>query len=265
MNRPKPDWPFYLCLALLGSVYVGLILALLVADLASISPAHLGDALQSPAIREAIWLSLLSCSASAILAVWVAVPLGYLLSRTRFPGRALVELLLDVPIVLPPLVVGLSLLLLSQTPPGRWVQEHLFPFTYAVPGVVLAQFAVTAAFATRSMKGTFDQIDPRTEEIARTLGCSRGQVFWRVTLPEARRGVLAAFTLAWARALGEFGPILIFCAATRYRTEVMSTSVYLELSQGNLEAAVAVSLLLLGVAGVVLVVLRAFGLRGAAT
>ena len=132
--------------------------------------------------------------------------------------------------------------------------------TYAVPAVVVAQFAVTAAFAVRTMRVTFDGIDPRTEDVARSLGCSRAGAFWRVTLPEARRGVLTAFTLAWARALGEFGPILVFAGATRMRTEVLSTSVFLELSVGNLEAALAVSLLMIAVAAVVLAVTRLFGL-----
>jgi molybdate transport system permease protein len=96
-TRPKSDVPFYLSLALLGGLYVGLIVALLVADIAYTSAGDLGRAFASPEIRSAVWLSLLSCSAAAILSVWVAVPLGYLLSRTRFPGRGAVDLLLDVP------------------------------------------------------------------------------------------------------------------------------------------------------------------------
>ncbi len=260
--RPKSDLPFYLSFALLGGLYVGLIVALLAADAAYTTSVDVGRVFASPAIRAAIWLSLISCSAAAIMSVWVAVPLGYLLSRTQFPGRGLIDLLVDIPILLPPLVVGLSLLLLFQIPLGVWFEQNVFAVTYAVPGVVLAQFAVSAAFAARTMRVTFDQIDPRTEDIARTLGCSRAQAFWRVTLPEARRGVLTAFTLAWARALGEFGPILVFCGATRMRTEVLSTSVFLELSIGNLEAALAVSLLLIGIAVLVLVITRTFGLRG---
>lgn len=259
---PRTDAPFYLALGLLGGGYIALIAALLVADIAHTSLGDIGRALRAPPIRSAIGLSLLSCSASAILSVWVAVPLGYLLSRVRFPGRGAIDLLLDVPIVLPPLVVGLSLLVLFQTPPGVWVQTNVMPVTYAIAGVVLAQFTVSAALAVRTMRVAFDQIDPRTENIALTLGCSRAQAFWRVTLPEARRGVLTAFTLSWARALGEFGPILVFCGATRMRTEVLSTSVFLELSTGNLEAALAVSLLMIAVAVAVLVVIRAFGLRG---
>lgn len=258
----RSDLPFLAGLALIGGLYVALIVALVAVDLAYTSAADIVRAFASPPIRAAVWLSLVSCSAAAIVSVWVAVPLGYLLSRTRFPGRAVVDLVVDVPILLPPLVVGLSLLILFQTPPGAWFQRNVFAVTYAVPGVVLAQFASTAAFAVRTMRVTFDQLDPRTEDIARALGCSRGRAFWLVTLPEARRGVLTAFTLSWARSLGEFGPILVFCGATRMRTEVLSTSVFLELSTGNLEAALAVSLLMIAIAVLVLAVTRAFGLRG---
>jgi len=73
------------------------------------------------------------------------------------------------------------------------------PVTYAIPSVILAQFAVACAFAVRTMLVTFDQISPRCEQVALTLGCNRSQAFWRVALPEARRGVLTAATLAWAR------------------------------------------------------------------
>ena len=256
---PRSDRPFLLALALLGGVYVTLIAALLVVDATHTSPAALADALTSPPIRSAIWLSLLSSSAAAILSLWVATPLAYLLVRTRFPGKWLVELVVDVPVVLPPLVVGISLLLLFQTVAGRWFEQTAFPVTYAVAGVVLAQFTVVTALAVRTLRVTFDTITPRTEDIARTLGCTRAAAFWRVTLPEARRGIVAAFTLAWARALGEFGPVLVFCGATRGRTEVMPTTVFLELSVGHLEAAVAVSLLMVAVALMVLLLLRAGG------
>jgi molybdate transport system permease protein len=111
------------------------------------------------------------------------------------------------------------------------------------------------------MRVTFDQISPRAEKVALTLGCSRSQAFWMVVFPEARRGMLTAATLAWARALGEFGPILVFSGATRMRTEVLPTTVFLELSIGNLEAAVAVSLIMVVAAIAVLTIARLFGLR----
>ena len=253
---------FHLGLALLGGLYAALIVAMLAADLWATSFAALGDALRSPEIRSALWLSLISSSIAAILALWVGVPLGYLLARTRFPGRALIEFLVDVPIVLPPLVVGLSLLILFQTPAGLAVRR-IMPVTYAVPAVILAQFTVAAAFAARTMRVTFARIDPRTERVALTLGCSPGRAFWRVALPEAWPGVLAAGTLAWARALGEFGPVLIFAGATRMKTEVLPTAVFLELSVGRVEAALAVSALMIGLSALALAATRAAGPRDA--
>ncbi|RJP31095.1 MAG: ABC transporter permease subunit, partial [Candidatus Omnitrophota bacterium] len=125
--------------------------------------------------------------------------------------------------------------------------------------VILAQFMVACAFAVRTMRATFDQINPRQEQVALTLGCSRAQAFWLVVLPEARRGLLTAATLAWARSLGEFGPILVFSGATRNKTEVLSTSVFLELSIGNIEAAVAVSMIMVIAAVAVLVIVRVYG------
>lgn len=261
-SRLPADWVFYLCLTLLGGSYLLLIVALVCADLTFTTPGDLLDALRSPEINYAIKLSLISCSITAILSLWVAVPMGYLLARTQFFGKAFVDVLLDIPIVLPPLVIGLSLLILFQTDLGQWFQRHVCKVTFRIPSVILAQFTVAAAFAVRTMRVTFEQISPRTEQVAMTLGCTRSQAFWRVTMPEARRGLLTAFTLAWARSLGEFGPILIFSGATRMRTEVLPTTVFLELSIGKIEAAIAVSLLMIAVAVAVLILTRTLGLRG---
>ena len=109
------------------------------------------------------------------------------------------------------------------------------------------------------MRATFDQISVRQEDVALTRGCSRFQAFWRVTLPEARNGLVTALTLAWARSLGEFGPILVFSGATRMKPEVLPTTVYLEMTTGSLEAAVAVSILMVSFAVAVLFTIRHFG------
>lgn len=275
-HRVGTDVPFYLVLGTIGGSYVLLILAMLAADVAflvtgptsdsgragplqaALRPAAVMlDAMRTPEIRYAIGLSLLSCTFTAILSLLVAVPLGYVFSRHRFPGRDLLDTVLDIPIVLPPLVVGISLLILFQFVP-RGLAERV---VYEIPAVILAQFCVAAAFAVRTMRATFDQIDVRREQVALTLGCTRAQAFAAVVLPEARRGMLTAGTLAWARALGEFGPLLVFAGATRNKTEVLSTTVFLELSIGDLEAAVAVSLLMVLAALLVLVVARAWGTR----
>lgn len=289
------DVPFWTCLGILGGVYVLLILGMLLAQASFTTPWHLVAALDSPEIRWSIYLSLISCTLTTILSLWVAVPAGYLLARwddgalrdrlERWAGpierwsrpwylrwarvfsglirlsnpKLLLDALLDIPIVLPPLVIGLALLILFQSAPLRWFEDNVVQVTFNIPGVILAQFTVSCAFAVRTMKNTFEQINPREEAVALTLGCTRAQAFWKVVLPEAKRGVLTAATLAWARALGEFGPILIFAGATRMRTEVLPTTVFLELSIGNLEAAVAVSLLMILAAITVLVILRHFG------
>jgi molybdate transport system permease protein len=273
-HRPYSDVPFYVALGVIGGTYVLLIVAMLAADAVYMTAARPGEgawawltriagdnamwaALAKPEIRYSIKLSLVSCTITAILSLWVAIPVGYLLSRHQFRGRQLLDAILDVPIVLPPLVVGLSLLILFQYLP-RGFRERV---VYEAPGVILAQFMVACAFAVRTMRATFDQIDARREQVALTLGCSRAQAFGMVVLPEAWRGVLTAGTLAWARALGEFGPLLIFAGATRNKTEVLSTTVFLELSIGELQAAVAVSLLMVFAAVVVLVVARVWGSR----
>jgi molybdate transport system permease protein len=266
-RRAGSDAPFFLVMGGLGGSYVLLIAALIAADLAFTSPRHFAAALGKPEIQYAIRLTLISCTISALLSIWVATPLGYLLSRFSFRGRWLIDTLIDVPVVLPPLVIGLSLLILFHLPVGgtnleQQIQARLgFPVTYAEPAVVLAQFAVACAFAVQTMRVTFDQIDTRAEQVALTLGCRRSQAFLQIALPQAWRGMIAAMTIAWARSLGEFGPILVFAGATRMKTEVLSTTVFLELSVGQPEAAVAVSLLMVLAAMIVLGVVRLVGLK----
>lgn len=256
---------FWTVLSFFAALYVGLIVAMLAADVVYLLQAALRpeasrrpllEALLSKEILFAVRLSLYTSGASALLSLLVGIPLGYALSRGRFPGRGLIDALVEIPIILPPLVVGISLLILFQTPGLRDLGV-----SFQVPSVIIAQFSVAAAFAVRTMKVTFDQLSPRTEAVALTLGCTRAEAFFRVTLPEARKGILTAVTLAWARSIGEFGPVLVFSGATRMKTEVLATTVFLELSVGRLEEAVAVSLLMVAMAVAVLLVIRRFGVR----
>ncbi|MDA0282049.1 MAG: ABC transporter permease [Planctomycetota bacterium] len=266
---------FYLLFVVMGGTYVVLIIGMLLADaaymaertvdgltsegrslLSVVSHNPIVTALADERIQYSVWLSLISCSMSAVISVLIAIPMGYLISRHEFRGKKLLDAVVDIPIVLPPLVIGLSLLILFQFPPFRWFARDV---VYQVPSVVLAQFSVACAFAVRTMKATFDHINPRCEDVAITLGCSRAQAFGWVLLPEAQRGILTAFTLAWARSLGEFGPLLIFSGATRMKTEVLSTSVFLEMNVGDIEAAVAVSFIMVMAAVVVLILTRLIG------
>lgn len=252
------DAPFLIVMGVVGGVYVLLIALMILADAAFTSPGSMLEVLSRPEIRYSIWLSLITCTLTSILSLWVAVPIGYLMSRFSFPGRTVIDTILDIPIVLPPLVIGLSLLILFRFPPFAWISDYV---VYEIPSVILAQFMVACAFAVRTMRVTFDQIPVRREHVAMTLGCSRSQAFWLVTLPEAHRGLLTAATLAWARSLGEFGPILVFAGSTRFHTEVLPTTVFLEMQAGNLQGMLAVSLIMVLGAMAVLILMRLYGLQ----
>ncbi|MCH8828488.1 MAG: ABC transporter permease [Planctomycetes bacterium] len=267
----------------LAGVYLLLIVGMIAAGISFTTVDHIRKALADPNVRYAIRLSLFSCTVTTILALWVAVPIGYLMSRHEFRGKAFIDAVLDIPVILPPLVIGLCLLILFQTEIGRSLERGYVnaatPFysllslilgrqialpkgiTYEIPSVILAQFMVACAFAVRTMRVAFDQIPRRYEDVALTLGCNRSQAFWRVVFPQAQRGMVAAGTLAWARSLGEFGPILVFAGATRMKTEVLSTTVFLELNVGNIEGAVAVSLIMIFAAFTVLIIARVLGLK----
>ena len=261
--KVRSDLPFYSALLGISGVYLLLILGMLVADVwyasTNVSGKEIAAIFKDENIRSSIRLTLITCTVTALLSVMVAVPTGYLLSRYKFKGKTLIDAVLDVPIVLPPLVVGLSLLLLfNKMPPWGPSFENMLGgnFTYNVPAVILSQFTVACAFAVRTMRNTFDQISTRAEQVALTLGCNRGRAFWSIVLPEALRGISTAGTLAWTRAMGEFGPILVFAGAIRGKTEVLSSTVFLEISVGNLEGAVVVSLMMVSIAIVVLVAVR---------
>jgi molybdate transport system permease protein len=256
--RIGSDVPFVAALIVLGGSYVLLIALMVAADFAYTSGGDIMNALRSPEVRYSIKLSLLSCSITTLLALWVAVPLAYLMSRFKFRGSGLVDAILDVPVVLPPLVIGLSLLILFNYPPFAWISRYV---VLEIPAVILAQFSVATAFAVKTMRVTFDQITTRQEQVALTLGCNRSQAFWRIVLPQARRGIVSAGILAWARALGEFGPILVFAGSTRFRVEVLPTTVYLEMQSGNLRGMLAVSMIMIVAALIVLVITRYFGLH----
>lgn len=252
--------PFWILLALICGGYLLFWAAMLGATATYTSPAEVWNVLISREIRYATALSLITCTLAAMASVVVAVPIGYLMSRARFPGRSLVDAALDIPIVLPPMVVGLCLLIFFQTRFGHAI-EQVIPFTYTVAGVALAQFVIAAAFAIRTMRGVFDDLPARPEDVARTLGCTHFQAVWHVTLPAARRGMFAAGSVAWARSLGEFGPVLVFAGATRMKTEVLPTSVWLAWSVGELEQGVAVSLLMIVLSMAVLISIRLTGER----
>lgn len=243
------------------------------------------DSLRDPENQFSIKLSIVSALVTTIIAMIVAIPAAYMLSRYRLPAHSIIDTLLDLPIVVPPPVMGISLLILFQTPAGHYAEamtpswlvtafNGLFSFilgqpiedskswVYTTRGIVLAQFFIACSFGIRAVKATFDTIGFRHEEVARTLGCNRRLAFLKVVLPMARSGIIAGSVMTWARAIAEFGPILFFCGATRGKTDVMPVAMFLNFSVGRIEQSVALVLIMLSISIVTLLTFKRLGGKG---
>ncbi|MCW5874110.1 MAG: ABC transporter permease [Anaerolineales bacterium] len=215
--------------------------------------ARLGQAQALAALR----LSLSTSVVSTLLAVLMGTPLAFALARWRFRGRALIELMVDLPIVLPPSVAGLALLLafgrrglLGESLTAMGIS---LPFTTAA--VVLAQLFVAAPLFVRSARLGFINVDKQLEESAITEGATHWQLFRYVMVPTAGTSLVSGALLCLARALGEFGATLLFAGNLMGRTQTMPLAIYVGL-ESDRGVAVALSLILLGVSAVLLAVLR---------
>jgi molybdate transport system permease protein len=214
------------------------------------------DALMSEEILFAIRLSLTTATISAVISILIAIPVAYAISRTSFPGKDIVDSLLDLPIVISPVALGAALLVFFNTPLGEAIDDNILGFVFSVPGIVLAQITVISALAIRLLKSTFDSIDPRYEQVARTLGCSQPEAFFRVTLPLARDGLIASTILTWARAVGEFGATVTLAGATAMKTETLPTAIFLSLASADVGKAIAVIFVLVIIAVIALLAIR---------
>jgi molybdate transport system permease protein len=251
---------------LFSLVVVGIFLS----DFIYVDAAAMKEVATSHEIRQAFFLSLYTSVLTTVISVLIAVPTAYALSRYRFRGIVIFDALVDILIVLPVLIIGVSLLVFfrmgsemghSGILPVRWMGAVVTGcgefFIYTKAGIVLAQFFCAAPFAIRTIKTTFDEIGTRTENVAMTLGCTRAGAFRHITLPLARHGILAGTVLSWVRAFGVFGAVTMVAGAVRGRTEVLPTAIYLEVSIGRIEVALAISIVMMITAALVLIGLRA--------
>jgi molybdate transport system permease protein len=261
--------------------YVGFILAVLLADVWWLGgtneltgETYFHAVLTDRAVYEEVWaalrLSLVTSLITTALAMVVAIPAAYSLSRYTFRGAALIDTMIDLPIVLPPLIAGLSLLaFFGTTSVGRAVDEFLGRYlappyngiVHTRVGIVVAQFFIGSAFATRALKAIFDQINPRFEGVARSLGCTPWQAFWKITLPLARNGLVAGGIMTWARALGEFAPIMML-AGTMQENRVLPVAAFMNMNEGRVEVAIAFTLLMVLIGAVTLVAFKKLGGQG---
>lgn len=184
----------------------------------------------------ALSLSLKVAGWATLLDAVLGIGAGFALARLRFPGRDLLDAILTLPLVLPPTVLGYYLLVLigRNGPIGAFLQQHfgitlIFTFT----GAVIAATVVAFPLVLKSARAAFESIDPQFEKAASVLGLSPLAVFFRVTLPLARRGIVAGLLLAFARALGEFGATLMVAGSIPGRTQTLSIAVYEAVQAGD--------------------------------
>lgn len=267
---PKTGVEFWFRVALFAAlfVYCGFIFSLLLVDALlpfwSVEKSSVPAVLRfwhNPVARaelaESVRLSVTTATVTALLAALFGVPTAYALSRFRFPGAIVVDTIVDLLIVIPPLIVGLTLVaVFGQTETGRWLNETI-DFLYNPKGIVTAQFAVASALAVRVFKAAFDQVNPRFEQVARSLGASPVYAFFRVTLPLAKNGLLAGTVLAWARAIGEFAPVLVVAGTDVGK--VLPVQAFLNMSAGNIELAFLVTTLMVFVSATALLTFKRLG------
>lgn len=255
---------FRLCVIAGLGTSVTLVLAMLASQVSYAGIHEPISALTQPDIQHSIKLSLFCATIAAGSALIFAIPSAYALAKYNFKGKVVVDALLDIPIIVSPVAIGITLLLMFRSAPGIWIQENLLRFVFEVPGIILAQFILALALQIRVLKAAFEEIDPRLEQVARFLGCTQWGAMRRVILPLARPGMIAAFVLGWGRAIGDYGATVTIAGSVKGKTDTMPTAIVLNWSAVRIESAVGLVMLLTIIALAVLIIVRiAVGARQA--
>jgi molybdate transport system permease protein len=242
----------------LAAVPMVCVLALpVIALVVSSSPESVWSGFEDPAFNQALWLSARTSCISLLILVTLGTPLAWWLAVTNNSQRRAVELVVDLPIVLPPAVVGIALLQAfgRQGLLGELLASVQLQVPFTEVAVVLAQVTVASPFYIQGAAQAFRRIDPDLLIVSRSLGHSALGTFFRVTVPLALPGLVGSAALSWARALGEFGATLLFAGNLPGTTQTMPLAIYMAL-ESNVDLALALSLALALLSVLLLFVLR---------
>jgi sulfate transport system permease protein len=225
------------------------------------------DSLTSSDGAHAFWLTLEITAITVAVNTVFGVAMALLLVRGRFPGKRFLGALVDLPLAVSPVVVGLALLLVYGRTGwfGSWLTDHGIRVIFSTPGMVLATIFVSLPFVVRETVPVLEELGTEQEQAASTLGASSWQTFWRVTLPAIRWGVGYGVVLTTARALGEFGAVSVVSGRLVGQTETLTLRVQNEFERFDLTGAYAASALLAVMAIAVLLVMTALERRRRAT
>ena len=248
MHRESP-WIRRSLIALVIA-YVGLLILAPIASLVrgafSEGLGSILKALSNPSVLKSFWLTLQISAVILVVHTVLGTVVAWVLVRHRFPGRQLLNGLIDMPFAISAVVVGYMLLLLF----GRnglfapILQPLGIKVAFAVPGMILATLFVTLPFMIRELMPVLESFGIQQEQAAATLGASGWQIFWRVTLPALRWGFLYGLTLTFARALGEFGAVLVIGGGIEGRTETATLYIYRALEERQYVGAYSAALVL---------------------
>jgi molybdate transport system permease protein len=229
----------------------------LLALLLRVDPSRLMDRLGEPLVLDALRLSLITSTAAAAGVVALGLPVAYLLATRHFPGKRAVEVLVDLPMVLPPTVAGLALLLAfgRMGLAGGALAALGISIPFTTLAVVVAQVFMAAPFFINSARAGFSSVDRRFLDAAATLRAPEWRVFFRILMPLSLPSLLAGLGMSWARALGEFGATITFAGNLPGRTQTMPLGVYVALQQ-DLELSVTLSIILVAFSLALLVGIR---------
>lgn len=238
-------------------IFLSIICGFLCAMFCQLDKATLIETVINPELHFALRLSLSSSLLSLMLAIIIAIPPAWLMNQIKLPGQALIDTLLDLPMVLPPLVTGLGLLLLinPQSTLGTYIPT-IRGLVFSPCGIVIAQTYVATAIMLRSARGAFSTIDSGYRLAAYNLGLSPLITLFKIEIPLCWRPLLCGVILAWSRAIGEFGATLMVAGATRLRTETLPIAIYLNISSGDFQLAIGAALWLLVIAAFLLFITR---------
>jgi sulfate transport system permease protein len=217
-------------------------------------------AIQRPAFQSAFWLTLQITLITVPLCTVFGVITALAIARRRFPGRSVLNALVDLPFALSPVVIGLSLFLVygANSPIGGFLQQSGFQVIFAVPGMVLATIFVCLPFVIREVVPVLREIGYDQEEAAYTLGAGSVRTFFRVTLPAIRWGILYGVILTTARSLGEFGAVAIVSGKISGKTVTLTTHVQERYEAFDVVGAYTASIVLAGMALIVLFGMQLF-------
>lgn len=216
--------------------------------------SHFGEAISSEEVLFSLRMSVTTSSISTVICLLLSLPTAYALSHVAFPGKRLAEILMELTLSLPYILLGFALLLIFSSPLGKALKEAGFAVVFSPTGIVFAQMIVNLPFAIRMMRTAFAGVNPRVEFVAQTLGAMPWDVFRTIIVPMCRNQIISAFVLTWARGMGEFGATLMLVGVTRMKTETLPGSIYLSISTGNTETAMATAMIMLLVSAFTLVV-----------